>query len=414
MYLILDIALSHLLRRRRQTFVSLLGVGLGVGFFIAMAALMQGFQREFVSRVIDVAPHVTVMDEMRRPPMQPTFLFFTEGAVELVGAKPKDEPRGIRSARELIRELSETPGVHVAPTLSGPVFLRYGTRERSVTLVGIDPEVERRVTNIERDIIAGSLDSLRTVANGIILGVLVAERLGAEIGTTLTVVSTNGTVLPMKVVGIVQSGITSLDQTLAYGLLKKAQILQGRINVINQIRMRLDDVERSRAIASAIEARWGYRSEPWEESQSNILRIFVIQDGIMYSTVGAIMLVACFGIFNIISTVIYEKTRDIAILKSIGFHPGDIQLIFILEGLMVGVLGTLLGWALGYGLVELLGTVELPSGGFMKTQGFVLYKTWKHYALSGGIAITVATFAGWIPSRRGARVNPVEIVRGAV
>lgn len=133
MPLILDIALTHLRNRRRQTLVSILGVALGVGFFIAMAALMQGFQRYFIAKVIDVSPHIIVKDEYRSPPVQPLQRLFPDGAIALRGLKPKEELRGIRNAAAMVDALSRLPGVAVAPTLRGQVFLRYGSRDVSAT-----------------------------------------------------------------------------------------------------------------------------------------------------------------------------------------------------------------------------------------------------------------------------------------
>ena len=413
MALALDIAISHLRSRRRQSAVSILGVILGVGFFIGMASMMQGFQRDFVARVIDTSPHITVKDEHRRPPPQPVQKLFSGSAVSLVGLKPRDEPRGIRNARGIMQAISDLPGIHVAPTLSGQAFLRYGAKDVSSTLIGIEPSAERRVTKLENDLIAGSLDALYSAPNGIILGEGLAQKVGAEMNNTLSVVSPEGVLLKMKVVGIFRSGITTIDNFQAYALLKKAQVLQDRQNVINQIRIRIDDITLSRAIAANIEEQFGYRTEPWEETNSNVLGIFVIQNGIMYSAVGAILIVACFGIFNVISTVIYEKTRDIAILKSMGFREGDIKRIFVIEGLLVGFAGTLLGWLLGFAIIEFLGSLRFSIEGFIKAQGFILYRSWIHYALSGGFAIASATFAAWLPARRAARLNPVDIVRGA-
>jgi lipoprotein-releasing system permease protein len=413
MALALDIAVSHLVRRRRQSIVSILGVALGVGFFIAISAMMQGFQRDFVARVIDVSPHIIVKDEFRDPPRQPAEQLYEGGAVEIRALKPRDEPRGIRNARAILQALADDPGVALAPTLSGQAFLRYGTREISATVIGIEPAAERRVTYLERDMVQGSLDSLRSAANGIILGSGLARRIGADLNTTLTVVSAAGVILNMKVVGIFHSGIVALDNFQAYTLIKKSQILQNRPNVINQIRLRLANVDQSRPLAAMLEARFGFRAEPWEESQSNVLGIFVIQNAIMYSIVGAILIVACFGIFNIISTVVYEKTRDIAILKSIGFREADIRRIFLVEGMLVGLAGTLAGWALGYGMVEFLGSLRFRIEGFVTAQGFILYRTWIHYALAAAFALLASGFAGWLPARRGARLNPVEIVRGA-
>jgi lipoprotein-releasing system permease protein len=129
--------------------------------------------------------------------------------------------------------------------------------------------------------------------------------------------------------------------------------------------------------------------------------------------VGAILIVACFGIFNVISTVVYEKTKDIGILKSMGFRAADIRRIFVYEGLMVGAIGVIIGWALGYGIVEFMGSLKFNMEGFVRAQGFVLYRTPKHYAISGLMGILASTFAAWLPARRASRLNPVDIVRGA-
>jgi len=413
MSLTVDIALGHLGRRRRQTVVSVLGVALGVGFFIGMASLMQGFQRYFTTKVIDVSPHIVMKDEYRTAPLQPVERLFGEGAVALSGLKPRDERRGIRNAKAKLAAIVEIPGLVAAPTLRGQVFLRYGSKDVSATLVGIEPSAERRVSNLEKDLIAGTLDALQTSANGVILGEGLAQKLGAAMGNNLSAVSSEGIVLSVKVVGIFRTGITAMDNGEAYALLKKVQVLEGRINVINQINMRLSDITRARPLARAIEERFGYRTESWEEVNENVLGIFVIQNAIMYSTVGAILVVAAFGIFNIISTVVLEKTRDIAILKSIGLAERDIEAIFLVEGLLVGVAGMVLGWCLGYALVEVLASLEFKTEGFVRTQGFVLYRWWGHYAIAGAFALLSAGLAAFLPARKAARVNPVDIVRGA-
>jgi len=411
--LAVEIALSHLLRRRRQTLVSVLGVALGVGFFIAMAAMMQGFQKDFVARVIDVQPHIVVKDEFRAPPRQPVYDAFPQAQIGLRGLKPREEVRGIRNAQAVMERLGSLPGVALAPTLNGQVLLRFGARDVAATAVGIEPESERRVSNLEKDLVAGSLDALLATANGIILGEGVALKAGIGMDDLISVVSPDGAVMKMKVVGIFNTGITTIDNFETYMLLKKAQVLQGRPNVVNRIRLKLADVEQAQALAARIEMQVGYRTESWQESNSNVLGIFVIQNAIMYSTVGAIMLVACFGIFNIISTVVFEKSRDIAIIKAIGFPEATIRRIFVLEGLAVGLIGTLCGWLLGLALTEILASIDFKIEGFIKTQGFILHRTIVHYLISGGLAIAAATFAAWLPARRAAGLNPVDIVRGA-
>lgn len=413
MRLLLEMAFVHLLHRKRQTLVSVFGVATGVGFFIAIAAMMQGFQKDFVTRVIDVAPHITIKDEYRLPSPQPALLTYPEATVQVRGVKPRDPVRGLRGGMGILDALSRMPGMAAAPTLRGQAILRYGGKDVSGSVVGIDPVRERLVTNLERDIKLGKLDDLSTTGNGIILGWGLANKLGVEVGDTLTAVAPAGVVMRLKVVGIFESGIVTLDNVESYVLLKKAQILQNRPRVINQIRMRLTDVTRSMATAADIERRWGYRTEPWEEAQKNVLGIFVIQNGIMYSTTGAILVVACFGIFNIISTVVYEKTKDIAILKSMGFPERDIRRLFLIQGTVLGVAGSLAGWALGFGLTEALGALRFNIEGFIRAQQFILDRSFINYAVAGAISVLAASFAAYLPARKAARVDPVDIVRGA-
>jgi lipoprotein-releasing system permease protein len=413
MRLLLDLARGMLARRRRQTIVSVAGVALGVAFFIAIAALMRGFQTYFVMQIIDVAPHVTIKDETREPPAQPAAVLNPEGAVAVAGVKPQDRVRGIRAAGDKLARLEAMPGVAAAPILTGQALLRYGARDVSASVTGIDPARQVRVSNIEEDMTAGRLEDLRTTANGIVIGVGLADRLGAGVGDTVVAVSPRGVSLPMRIVGLFRTGVVGLDQQGAYALLKVNQVLQDRPNVVNQIHLRLADVTQAEPLARRIEAMFGDRTESWEEQNANILTVFVIQNAIMYSVTGAILLVAAFGIYNIISTVVFEKTRDIAILKSLGFTEGDIQRLFLIQGLVAGLLGAALGCLLGAAMIEGLAqvrfTVDTPAG----QDRFVLARDWRIYLAGSVFALLSAGIAAVIPARRAARLDPVQVVRGA-
>lgn len=411
--MVLSIALTHVRARTRQSVVSILGVATGVGFSIAMAALMQGSQRDFVASIIDAMAHVTVKDEHREPPVQPAQAAFPGAAIALSGQKPEEELRGIKRAKETVVKLEALAGAAVAPTLRGQAVLRYGGKDVGVALVGIEPASEKRVSSLAEDMTAGDLDALRTVANGLVIGEGLAKKLGAEYGALLTVTSTTGVTLKMRVVGLFRTGVVALDNGQALALLKKAQVLQERPNVINEIRLRLVDAEQSRALARRIEALVGYRTESWDEANESILEVFFIRNVIMYTVVGAILLVAGLGIFNIISTITYEKARDIAILKSIGFEESDIRRIFLLEGLAIGAAGSSLGWLFGYAICRGLGTVEFRLEGLTEVTGLPLYYSPLHYAVAAAFALASAGVAGYLPARKAARLNPVDIVRGA-
>jgi len=413
MNLLFDLARGMLARRRRQTLVSVLGVALGVAFFIAIAALMRGFQTYFVNQIIDVAPHVVVKDETRRPPAQPAEIAHPDAAVLVQGVKPTDRVRGIRAAGDKIALLEAMPGVAAAPVLQGQALLRYGSRDVSATFTGIDPARHARVSNIEKDMIFGRLEDLRSTANGVVLGEGLAARLGVRAGDTLSAISPAGVLLSVKVVGLFRTGIQAADTTQGLILLKVQQVLQNRPNVVNQIQIRLADVTLAESMARQIEALFGERAESWEETSANVLTVFVIQNAIMYSVTGAILLVAAFGIYNIISTIVFEKVRDIAILKSLGFTERDIQLLFLMQGLAAGLMGALLGCLLGAVMIEGLAQVrfgtETPAG----QDRFILDRDWRVYALASLFALISAGTASLIPARRAARLDPVQVVRGA-
>ncbi len=413
MPLTLEIALTHIRERLRQTVLSVLGVTTGVGFAVAMAALMQGSQEDFIRRIIDATPHITVRDDFRAVPWQPADSVYGTGAVGLSSVKPKEELRGIRNPQPKLALLAALPGVAVAPTLRGPVVLRFGGRDVAVTLLGIEPKAEVRVSKLAQDIREGSLNDLYTAANGIIIGSGLARKLGAGLGDSVSLSSSAGTIRLAKVVAIVHSGVVAIDDATAYARLKVVQVLLDRPNVINEIRLRLDDVNGARALAQRIERRLGYRTESWEEINENVLEVFQIRNIIIYTVVGGILVVAAFGIFNIVSTIVFEKTRDIAILKSLGFTEADVRAIFVSEGFLIGSFGTVLGWGLGYALCRLLGSIEIKVRTFAEQTGLPVTYDWRHYAIAAACALTAAGLAGYLPARRAARLDPVAIIRGA-
>jgi lipoprotein-releasing system permease protein len=168
----------------------------------------------------------------------------------------------------------------------------------------------------------------------------------------------------------------------------------------------------ARDIATRIESETGYKSVSWQEAHEDLLSTLVIRNFIMYTIVGAILLVASFGTYNIISTITHEKARDIAIMKSLGLNERTVRGIFVIEALMIGFAGGLIGFALGYLLCLALGSIEFKSP-FMDANRLPLaYSAW-HYAIAMSVAVGSSFAAGFMPARKAARVHPVDIIRGA-
>jgi lipoprotein-releasing system permease protein len=198
----LQVALTHLTGRKRQTLVSLTGVILGVAFFLAVSSLMRGSEKDFIKRLIDNSPHITVYDEYRSPRTQPAELRWVGGAVHVSNVKPQTETRGIRGYREKLEFVESMPGVKVAPVLVGSAVLVFAGRQESVTLSGVVPARMKTVSTLEEKIVEGSIDALAANPNGIVIGVGLARKFNLTLGRNVNVVAANGVSRPMKVVGI--------------------------------------------------------------------------------------------------------------------------------------------------------------------------------------------------------------------
>ena len=407
------IALSHLLSRRRQTLVSLSGIVLGVGFFLGVSSLMRGSERDFIARLIDTQPHVTVSDEFRTNPLQPAERLYGGGAVELRNVKPRTETRGIRQYKQKLALIERLPGVRVAPVLVGQGIITFAGRDVGVTLSGIIPERMRGVSTIEEDMQEGRLEDLDANPNGIIIGRELANRYGIDMGDNLAVAAPSGQVRVLKVVGIFRTGNQSYDEGQAFAALKRVQAMMDRPNVANSFVLQLDDPMRARQAAARIEALIGYKAVSWQEATEDITSVLKVRNIIMYSVVSAILVVASFGIYNVISTVVLEKTRDIAILKSIGFNARDIRRIFLTEGLILGALGSVAGCALGWVIIYGLGKITLKPPGAVEPIQMPVYWGADQFVLAAAFAILSAVGAAYLPARKGGRVQPVDILRGA-
>jgi lipoprotein-releasing system permease protein len=409
----LGIAFTHLTSRKRQTAVSLIGVVLGVAFFLAVSALMRGSEKDFIVRLIDNSPHITVSDEYRSARLQPVQQQWPQALAEIRGLKPQTETRGIRGWRAKQALIAALPGLRVAPVLTGSAVLVFAGQQQGVSLSGIIPAQMRGVSTIEDKLIAGTLDQLSANSNGVIIGAGLADKFKLRLGSTLSVIAAGGANRTLTVVGIFRSGNASYDESQTYVLLKRAQLLLDRPDRVNRFILKLDDANSARAVASRIEAQIGYKSVSWAEASEDILNVLFVRNVIMYSVVSAILVVASFGIYNTISTIVMEKTRDIAILKSMGFLAADIKRIFLLEGLIVGAIGSVLGLLCGLGLMRLLASIQIRPPGGTETVNLPIWWGSEQFLMAAAFALASCLLAAWLPARKAGRLYPVDILRGA-
>jgi lipoprotein-releasing system permease protein len=408
--LILTIAWTHVRHRARQTLVAIAGVMTGVGFSVMMAAMMEGSQDDFIKTLVDSLPHISVTDELREPTRQPADILYR--AAEFHGLTPEVRRPGIKNPMATIASLKTwVPGALTASVQSKAV-LRFAGRNLTTSIVGIDPSTEVDVSNLSTHMKRGTLTSLYRASNAILLGDRLASKIGARVNSNITLVSAVGASMSATVVGTFHSGFRATDETTGYVLLKTAQVLEKQTGIVNEIRVRTRDPMQARLISERIGEQTGYKSISWQEAQEDLLSAITLRNVLMYTIVGAILLVASFGTYNIISTITHEKTRDIAILKSLGFMDQTIRAIFILEALLVGFVGAVLGWIFGYLLTRGLASLEFktPFSDFNHLP--VLYSA-KHYLLATTVALVSSMVAGYFPARAAARLHPVDIIRGA-
>ncbi|MEZ5498322.1 MAG: ABC transporter permease [Steroidobacteraceae bacterium] len=413
MNLLLQIAWSHLRSRRRQSIVSLLGVVLGVAFFLAVSSLMRGSERDLIRRLVDTAPHITLYDEYRNAQPQPARVANPDAAVAIRGVKPRAERRGIRQYKRKLGAIAAMQGVEAAPILLGQVIFSFAARDEAVSISGIEPARMHHVSSIVEDMVSGTIDAVDVNPSGIIIGTGLARKLSLAMNDTVTVVAPNGNLRAMKIVGLFETGNSGYDETQTFAQLTRVQALLNRPNIANRIVMRLTDPYRARAVATAIENSTGYKAVSWQEASKDLLDALAVRNVIMYSVVSAILIVACFGIYNVISTVVLEKTRDIAILKSMGFHAQDIRRIFLVEGALIGLGGSIVGTALGAAMMRVLDNVTIKPPGSSEAITLPLYWGADQFLLAAAFAIASAVLAAYLPARKGGRVQPVDILRGA-
>jgi lipoprotein-releasing system permease protein len=412
--LLLSIALAHLRVRTRQTLVASLGVTVGVGIFLAASGMMVGSQNDFVRTLIDSAPHIIVKDEQRRAARQPLQEAFPGAAIAIHGVRPRDEVRGLKDWTAMLADARALPGAIAAPSLSGAVSIRFAGRTEAAVINGVDPRLEGHLENIEQTLSGGRLIDLEQRPDGVIITRPLAQRLGASLGDTLIVGSPAGVLQRMRILALVEpdalTGFYAGDNT-AYGLLRTAQVLFARPNVVNQLHIKLADPNTAETVASRFESRWGYKWESWQERSRDVLNLLVARTIITYAVVLAVLLVATFGVYTGVSTSVNDKRRDIAILRAMGFTQPDVQSIFVLEGMAVGVVGAAGGFVLGSGLLEALANAPITLNG--QTVHLPLDRSLVQYAIAGGVCLGAALVAAWLPARKAANVDPVDILRGA-
>jgi lipoprotein-releasing system permease protein len=409
----LYIALRFIGHRKKAIILSLGGIILGVGFFICTQAQTQGFERFYIQTVLGTSGAIVVQDRFQD---RYSGALQEQGiaVVSVKGERPRKYYEGITDAEQVMRAIREFSNVIAcAPVLEDSTSAQTDFRSEVIRLQGIDLDAHLQATDLHSYLIDGDLAIFRQKASGMLVGQLLAQKLSLEVGNTVSIMGPGGVVRNFEVSGIFRTGDNMIDEKRAYVHLRVAQSLLNKPSEVSYIIVKLRDADRAPQMAAHLEELLQHRSRSWQERERGNLEIF---RAIRYSaaiTVSTIIVLAGFGIFNILTLMVLEKVREIAILRSMGYRRSDISAIFLWQGLLVAVIGSTLGCILGALLTWGVSRIPVRVRGFFATDHFLVYWTWHHYAAAIGIAFVGVFLASYFPARRAAALAPVAILRGS-
>jgi lipoprotein-releasing system permease protein len=413
---ILSISKTHLLTRLKQTSIAALGVTFGIGAFIVLMSFMTGLNNMLDGLVLDRTPHVHIFNELKPSEQQPIELSqaFENAFTVIHSVKPKQQQAGIHNALPLLSYLKEHPAVLGAtPQVKAQVFYIAGSIELNGLLNGVNIAEEVRLFNLDDYIVQGNPQALNRIDNGILLGAGLAKKMSLRMGDRLQVSSIQGERFTLKIVGIYQSGLAEIDDTQSYVSLKTAQrVLAEPAAYFTDINLKLHDLEQAVPMARQIREQFQLSAIDINAANAQFETGTSIRNMITYAVSATLLLVAGFGIYNILNMVIYEKMNDIAILRATGFSGRDVKYIFISQALIIGLAGGLLGLLIGYVLSVLIDHAPFETEALPTIKTFPVNFNPAYYV--GGIffALIATYLAGYLPARRAQKIDPVDIIRG--
>ena len=409
------LAIRHLLSRKKQTLLTLMGIVLGTAAYITISGLMWGFQSFIIDQLVNNDAHVRI--SAREESLTETSLndsFYDKNTL-IHWLKPpsgrKDNPY-ILSPNAWYERLNADAAVSAfSEQLSVQAISSYGKVSVAVKVIGSQPEKQVRITNIESYMLKGKFTDIGKTGNRIAIGEGLQKRLGCSINESLFLSVGKNQVLPFHIVGVFRLGIKALDDTTIFGALADVQKLNQTPSRISDIAVRLYDVADAPPKATSWKLFSVEKVQSWDQANEGIMSVFKTQDIIRNFMTISILVVAGFGIYNILSLAVSHKRREIAILRSMGFEPSDITFLFLTQGIILGLVGGCVGSLLGAGISYFVSTIEVSQnrglGGNTMMVSFDIFIYFRALVL----ALGSASFAGFLPARSAGKLEPIDIIR---
>ncbi len=414
--LIVNIAISLLLARLKQTVVAAVGVTFSIMMFITLLGFMNGLNDMLDGLILNRTPHVRLYNDIKPEPNQAinrvkelknTYHFINR-------IKSSGSRKEIYNSLAIMHAIQQDPRVlGLAPKINAPVFFNDGSIEITGVINGVDVEAENKLFFFNDYVTKGNSADLKTISNSIILGKGLAEKLLANIGDVVSITTSQGERFSLKVVGYFQSGLMDLDKVQSFASINTTQKILGKGNqYITDIQVKLKDIKQAPAIAKEYGQLYGCDAEDIQTANSQFETGSSVRSIISYAVGITLLIVAGFGIYNILNMMIFEKMESIAILKATGFSGKDVKRVFMFIALSIGFFGGLAGLFFGFVLSSVVDNIPFNTAALPTITTFPVNYNLFFYIIGFVFSLITTYFAGYFPSKKAGKVDPVVIIRG--
>jgi lipoprotein-releasing system permease protein len=414
--LIISIAKSLLLARWKQTLVAAIGVTFSITMFITLLSFMTGLNDLLDGLILNRTPHIRLYNEVKPNKNQPINIStdYKNSYNFIQSVKSANVRQEIYNSASIIETLKKDERVlGLSPKIISQVFFNDGTIDITGVVNGIDVNSESNLFHFNEYVTTGNAADISKVPNSIILGKGLADKLLANIGDVVQLTTTKGERFPLKVVGYFQSGLQDFDKTQSYASISTVQKLMGKpASYVTDIQVKLKDIKQAPPVAKEFAKLFDADAEDIQTANSQFETGSFVRTLISYAVGITLLVVAGFGIYNILNMMIYEKMDSIAILKVTGFAGKDVKRIFLVIAISIGFFGGMAGLIFGFGLSAFIDQIPFNTAALPTIKTYPINYNPAFYLIGSVFSLITTYFAGWFPSRKASKVDPVIIIRG--
>lgn len=412
----IEIAESLLLARWRQTLIAAIGVTFSITMFIALLGFMTGLNQLLDGLILNRTPHIRLYNEIERNPNQPiaSASAYDKAYHFISSVKAANSRDAIYNGKVIINTIAMDKRVRgVAPKVHSPAFFNEGNVRIAGVIDGINAQEENKLFNFYGYVSGGSGSDLNIVPNSIILGKPLADQLLVNIGDIVYLTTPTGEIFPLKLTGYYQSGIRDLDKIQGYTSIATAQKLLGKpANYVTDIQVKLNNLDEAPVVAKEYKRLFGLQAVDIQTANSEFETGSSIRTLISFVVGITLLVVAGFGIYNILNMLIYEKMDSIAILKATGFSGSDVKRIFLMIALSIGIFGGTLGLLFGYLLSLIIDAIPFHFPSLPSITTYPVNYNAAYYFIGILFSLVTTYMAGLFPAAKASKVDPVIIIRG--